>query len=257
MKPTNWQMVTCCRMLSTCTTRVSQIATMEYLFKLSCVKNTLLVVYLVFILILVMSIITSVILHGINPTLFLLTIFDLNSVIQLSETLQNAKDTDGSSAAYIAINRPSSEFLFVALILYLTAIFNQMIAIVAIIRRHLCVLVFTLMVNLLIFCLSVTFVKTNLFLLLILVVLLTISYTIMLKQVKSEVHEGNQYAVLNHNHSQQAPVAHQARHAPDHFGSSPATIDATAVHMYQPSTPNDPKILAPIIYCPHYTESVC
>ena len=50
------------------------------MFRLSCLKHTLLVVHLILVLILVVSIITSFILHGINPTLFLLTIFDLNSV---------------------------------------------------------------------------------------------------------------------------------------------------------------------------------
>jgi hypothetical protein len=225
---------------------------LESVYRLSCIKNILLIVHLIFVLILVTSIVTSFILHGINPTLFLLTIFDLNSVIQLSETLQNTKDA-ANTASYIAINSPSSEFLFAALTLYITAIFNQVIAIVSIIRRHLCLLVFTLTVNLTIFCLSVTFIKTNIFLLLITLCLITIAYTIMLKQAKGSVHieePGNQYSTVQIAHSR----------TPDNYNHHPATIDAT-VQMYQPShtpsTPNDPKILAPIIYCPHYTESVC
>ena len=237
--------------LSFCLDRFCKMGRINSIFRLSCLKNTLLVMHLIFILILVVSIITSFVLHGINPTLFLLTIFDLNSVIQLSETLQNSHDTS-NSVSYIAINSPSSQFLFAALTLYITAIFNQVIAIVAIIRHHLCVLVFTLITNLTIFCLSVTFVKTNLFLLLITLVLITISYTIMLKQVKGTVHiedNVNHYSTI-HSPRSRSPINYQ----------QPATIDAT-MQMYQPnhtpSTPNDPKILAPIIYCPHYTESVC
>lgn len=222
---------------------------MDSVLRLSCLRNTLLLVHLLFIVTLVLVAITSFVLHGTNPTLFLLTIFDLNSVIQLSETLQNTHDAD-SSAAYIAINSPSAEFLFVALTMYIVAIFNQLIAIGSIIRQHLCVLVFTLVVNLTVFCISVTFVRTNIFLLLTSLVLLSIAYVHGLKQVKGSVHveHGHQYATVQNSHSR----------SPDAF--HPATIDAT-VQMYQPShtlsAPNDPKILAPIIYCPHYTESVC
>ncbi|KAJ6216602.1 hypothetical protein RDWZM_007759 [Blomia tropicalis] len=227
------------------------MARLELIWRITCIKHTLLVVHLIFILILVVCILTSFILHGINPTLFLLTIFDLNSVIQLSDTLQNTKDSS-TTAAFIAINSPSPEFLFVALTLYIAAIFNQIIAIIAILRRHLCALVFTLITNLTIFCMSVTFVKTNLFLLQILLVLLTITYTIMLKQVKGTVqieeHGNNQYSTI------------QSRSPENNF--HPATIEPTIQQMYQANhvqqhTPNDPKILAPIIYCPHYTESVC
>lgn len=204
-------------------------------------KNTLLFLHLIFLLLLVLTIVLSFVLHGINPTLFLLTIFDLNSVIQLSETLQNTRDAK-SSASYIAINSPSSEFLFTALTIYLVTIFNQVIALVAILRRHLCVLVFSLITNLTIFCLSVTFVKSNLFLVLLSLVLLSIAYVHALRQAKGMVH---QYATVSNSH----------RRSPENY--HPATIDGN-VQMYQPpSTPNDPKILAPIIYCPHYTESVC
>lgn len=213
--------------------------------KLSCMKNTLLFLHLIFLLLLVLTILLSFLLHGINPTLFLLTIFDLNSVIQLSETLQNTRDAK-SSASYIAINSPSSEFLFTALTIYLVCIFNQVIALVSILRRHLCVLVFSLVTNLAIFCLSVTFLKTNLFLVLLSLILLSIAYIHALRQVKSMVH---QYATVSNSH----------RRSPDNF--HPSTIDGN-VQMYQashtPSTPNDPKILAPIIYCPHtFQESVC
>lgn len=211
--------------------------------------------YLIFILILVISIVTSVVLHGINPTLFLLTIFDLNSVIQLSDSVQNRKESP-NSPAHIAINDPPAEFLFVALIIYIIAIFNQAIAIVSIVRRHLCALVFTLIINLVVFCVSINFVKTNLFVLLLMVVLFTIAYTIMLKHAKHHEHSVvHPYSIINNHHQ-------------NYGGRNPVTIDGAIYQQQQttqatqpPSTPaatpNDPKILAPIIYCPHYTESVC
>lgn len=230
---------------------------MDYLFRLSNMKNTLLVIYLLFIVILVTSIVMFVLLHGINPVLFLLTIFDLNSVIQISRAVNNSKDLNATDIAYIIINRPSSEFLFVALILFITAIFNQMIAIVAIIRRHLCLLVFTLVTNVFIFAVSVNFVRSNLFILLLILIISTIFYTIMLKQVKTNVHaneHSNHYSIIgnNTNHSASRMANNQ------NFSANPVE---TTVQMYSsghvPSTPTDPKILAPIIYCPHYSESVC
>ncbi|XP_046915444.2 uncharacterized protein LOC124496033 [Dermatophagoides farinae] len=278
---------------TTTTKTKTMIDTFEHrLFRLSSIKHTLLVVYLVFIMILVISIITSVVLHGINPIMFLLTVFDLNSVIQLSKTLINpptshpvARDNVTiTEVAYIVINRPSGEFIFAALILYITAIFNQLIAIVSIIRRHLCVLVFTLITNVLIFCISVNFVKTNLFLLLMVVILLTILYTIMLKQIKTAVghhphhphhHNQNHYSAISHN--QNAQHQHQRRSPSStlnqNYSGGINPVDSSPVyqshhhhhHTQSPQTPlttttttaTDPKILAPIIYCPHYSESVC
>lgn len=268
-------------------------------------------------MILVITIITSVILHGINPVLFLMTIFDLNSIVQMSKVLNNPKQINTNEIAYITINRPSAEFLFIALILYITAIFNQVIAIVAILRKHLCVLVFTLIVNVLIFCLSITFIKTNLFLLLLMVIVLTIIYMIILKHKKSFHHHFNHqqqqpyqnqydeqqqyYSTISHhqNHHNQSPKqsSHQTatlhRHSTSSHQnvisasannntntnndetngknslqnnqaliSSISTVDATPIQLYSTghlptATSIDPKILAPIIYCPHYTESVC
>lgn len=216
-------------------------------------KNTLLVIYLLFILIMVTSIVLFVLLHGINPVLFLLTIFDLNSVIQISRAVNNPKDLNATDIAYIIVNRPSSEFLFAALILFITAIFNQMIAIVAIIRRHLCLLVFTLATNVLIFAVSVNFVRSNLFILLLIVIISTIFYTIMLKQIKTNIHaneNSNHYSIIN--------TGSRMANNNQNFSANPVE---TTVQMYSsghvPSTPTDPKILAPIIYCPHYSESVC
>ncbi len=213
--------------------------------RLSVMKYTLLFLHLIFILVLVAQVILSFIMHGINPTLFLLTIFDLNSVIQLSETLQNAHNAN-SSASYIVVNSPSSEFLFVALTFFIIIIFNQILAIIAVAIRRNCLafLVFSLIVNLSIFCLSVTFVKTNLFLILTSLVLLSIAYIHELKQVKGAVH-------------QYATVSNAQRRSPENY--HPATIDNVQMYppSHTPSTPNDPKILAPIIYCPHYSESVC
>lgn len=241
---------------------------MERTFKISYLKHALLVVHLLFVLTLVVSIATSVILHGINPTLFLLTIFDVNAVLQLSESLQNSR-TDPHSAAYIAINSPSPQFLFVALTLYITAIFNQVIAMVAILRHHLCLMVFNLLVNLLIFCLSVNFVKTNLFSLLVTLILATILYTIVVKDIKSEHHEAmmnlvGQQCTNDGNIVHLATTAgtasnnyHVVHPSSSAMGGEQAGAASGQQILHAPSTPQDPKILAPIIYCPHYTESVC
>lgn len=226
---------------------------MDYIIRLSCIKNTLLVVYLIFILILVLCIISSVALHGINPTLFLLTIFDLNTVIQLSESLQTPKEPL-LNVTYIAIRNPSPRFLFIGLVVYLVTVFNQVIAIFCIFRRHNCMLVFTLITNVIIFCISINLVKTNLLLLLLIVVVLTIIYTLIFRQTKNNVHI--QEPTMNHPYS----IINSHSRAPEHYSRNPTTIDAP-VQMYQQghnaSNIGDPKILAPIIYCPHYTESVC
>ncbi|KAH9404667.1 hypothetical protein TYRP_000494, partial [Tyrophagus putrescentiae] len=141
--------------------------------RLSVMKYTLLFLHLIFILVLVAQVILSFIMHGINPTLFLLTIFDLNSVIQLSETLQNAHNANSSAS----------------------------------------------------------------------LVLLSIAYIHELKQVKGAVH-------------QYATVSNAQRRSPENY--HPATIDNVQMYppSHTPSTPNDPKILAPIIYCPHYSETI-
>ncbi|XP_075678851.1 uncharacterized protein LOC142645723 [Dermatophagoides pteronyssinus] len=264
---------------------------------LSSIKHTLLVVNLIFIMILVISIITSFVLHGLNPIMLLLTIFDLNSVIQLSKTLNNPTTSSSTNypisrdnttttvihteIAYLIINRPSGEFIFTALILYITAIFNQLIAIISIIRQHLCLLVFTLITNLLIFAISIIFVKTNLFLLLMLIILLTIFYTTMLKQIKNRYgsidnhhhHHQNHYSAINHNsHHNQQRLSPPSMNQQQNYSGGINPVDSSPIYQSQnhhtqtpiittttPTNNNDPKILAPIIYCPHnhYSESVC
>lgn len=254
--------------------RHREVMAIEFMCRMSCLRNTLLVVHLILVLILVISIVTSVMLHGINPTLFLLTIFDLNSVLRLSETMHNTSNT--TTTAYIAINSPSAQFLFASLTLYITAIFNQMISIVAILRHHLCILVFNLLVNLVILCLAINFIKTNLFLLLTTLILLSVAYAITLKQMKShQVHEvggnhnNNNIAAHTSIPSIRQPenyaiVQHQPMITEQQQQQQQAQQQQTQQQLYQlgntattPSTPNEPKILAPIIYCPHYTESVC
>jgi hypothetical protein len=70
-----------------------------------------------------------------------------------------------------------SDFVsFIAIILFFAIIFNQVIALIGVIREKLCVIIITTVINVLIALLLINLIKTNLFLIQMFVILLSVVY---------------------------------------------------------------------------------